>query len=111
MQALEELEHIDDDCDKYGIQFVKIDDYQAVKEYGLDSLPAVVYFEKGIPNVYDGNVEEENDILEWLVEQLEKDEIEDVTDEMLDKLISESKFLAVLFCECYSLFMVCYTRY
>ncbi|XP_050304233.1 uncharacterized protein LOC126741733 isoform X1 [Anthonomus grandis grandis] len=97
MQALEELEHIDDDCDKYGIQFVKIDDPAAADEYGLDSLPSVVYFEKGIPNVYDGDLEEEDDFLQWLVDQLEKDEIEDVTDEMLDKLIAEGKNLAVLF--------------
>ncbi|XP_975074.1 uncharacterized protein hlk isoform X6 [Tribolium castaneum] len=97
MSALEELEHIDDDCDKYGIQFVKIDDGAAADEYGLDALPAVVYFEKGIPNVYDGSLEEEEEFLEWLVQQLEKDEIEDVTDEMLDKLINEGKNLAVLF--------------
>lgn len=31
--------------------------------------------------------------------QLEKDEIEDVTDEMLDRLIKEGKTLAVLFCK------------
>lgn len=37
MQALEELEHIDDDCDKYGIQFVKIDDPAAADEYGTFS--------------------------------------------------------------------------
>lgn len=98
MSALEELEHIDDDCDKYGIQFVKIDDAAAADEYGLDSLPAVVYFEKGIPNVYDGDLAQEDEFLEWLVQQLEKDEIEDVTDEMLDKLINEGKNLAVLFC-------------
>ncbi|RZC33857.1 uncharacterized protein BDFB_002087 [Asbolus verrucosus] len=97
MSALEELEHIDDDCDKYGIQFVKIDDAAAAEEYGLDTLPAVVYFEKGIPNVYDGELEEEEEFLDWLVQQLEKDEIEDVTDEMLDKLINEGKNLAVLF--------------
>lgn len=98
MQALEELEHIDDDCDKYGIQFVKIDDSSAANEYGLDALPSIVYFEKGLPNVYDGDLEAEEDILVWLVEQLEKDEIEDVTDEMLDKLIKETRNLAVLFC-------------
>lgn len=99
MQVLEELENIDDDCDKHGIQFVKIDDRAAIKEFGIDSLPAVVYFEKGIPNVYDGDLEEEEEILEWLVQQLEKDEIEDVTDEMLDKLIHEGKNVAVLFCK------------
>lgn len=37
MQALEELEHIDDDCDKYGIQFVKIDDPAAADEYGSNN--------------------------------------------------------------------------
>lgn len=99
MAALEELEKIDDDCDKHGIQFVKIDDPEAAEEFGIENLPAVVYFEKGIPNVYDGDLEKEEDFLEWLVEQLEKDEIEDVTDEMLDKLINEGKNIAVLFCK------------
>ncbi|XP_043680384.1 uncharacterized protein LOC122634920 isoform X3 [Vespula pensylvanica] len=97
MQVLNELEKIDDDLDKHGIQFVKIDDEKAAKEFGLDSVPAIVYFEKQIPNVYDGDVENEDEILEWLLSQLEKDEIEDVTDEMLDRLIKDGKTLAVLF--------------
>ncbi|KAF5299208.1 hypothetical protein FQA39_LY02381 [Lamprigera yunnana] len=94
---LDDLETIDDDCDKYGMQFVKIDDAEAAQEFGLDSLPTIVYFEKGLPNVYDGDLQKEELLLEWLVHQLEKDEIEDVTDEMLDKLIKDSKALAVLF--------------
>lgn len=32
-QVIEELEKIDDDCDKHGIQFVKIDDKSAAKEH------------------------------------------------------------------------------
>lgn len=32
------MEKIDDDCDKYGIQFVKIDDAKANKEYGIDKV-------------------------------------------------------------------------
>lgn len=54
MQVLNELEKIDDDCDKHGIQFVKIDDEKAAEEFGIDDLPTIVYFEKQIPNVYDG---------------------------------------------------------
>lgn len=54
LQALGELEKIDDDCDKHGIQFVKIDDEEAAKAFGIDDVPALVYFEKQIPNVYDG---------------------------------------------------------
>lgn len=38
-------------------------------------------------------------MLEWLSHQVESDEIEDVTDEMLDMLISKMPSLAVLFCE------------
>ncbi|CAK9820795.1 Protein disulfide-isomerase A5 [Anthophora plagiata] len=97
MQVLTELEKIDDDCDKHGIQFVKIDDEKAAKDFGIDSVPAIVYFEKQIPNLYDGDVENEDEILEWLLSQLEKDEIEDITDEMLDRLIKDGKTLAVLF--------------
>lgn len=44
-------------------------------------------------------MEDEDEILEWLVSQLEKDEIEDITDEMLDKLIKDGKTMAVLFCK------------
>lgn len=54
MQVLEELETIDDDCDKHGIQFVKIDDADVAKEFGIDEIPSIVYFEKQIPNLYDG---------------------------------------------------------
>ncbi|XP_072939363.1 uncharacterized protein hlk isoform X2 [Epargyreus clarus] len=97
MTVLGELEKIDDDCDRHGIQFVKIDDKKAAKEFGIDDVPSIVYFEKQIPNVYDGDLENEEEILEWLVDQLEKDEIEDVTDEMLDKLIKDGKTVAVLF--------------
>ncbi|XP_052740631.1 uncharacterized protein LOC112055044 isoform X5 [Bicyclus anynana] len=97
MTVLGELEKIDDDCDRHGIQFVKIDDKKAAKEFGIDDVPSIVYFEKQIPNVYDGDLENEEEILEWLVGQLEKDEIEDVTDEMLDRLIKDGKTVAVLF--------------
>ncbi|XP_055620756.1 uncharacterized protein LOC129765014 isoform X10 [Toxorhynchites rutilus septentrionalis] len=95
--VLHELENIDDDCAKHGIQFVRIDDPKVSKEYGIDDIPAIVYFEKEIPNVYDDDLSDEEEILQWLLSQLEKDEIEDVTDEMLDKLIKEGKSVAVLF--------------
>ncbi|XP_016958203.1 uncharacterized protein LOC108030081 isoform X2 [Drosophila biarmipes] len=97
MTVLEELEQIDDDCDKHGIQFVKIDDAKAAADYGIDSIPAIVYFEKEIPNVYDGDLMDEEQILKWLLGQLERDEIEDVTDEMLDTMIKEGRVIAVLF--------------
>lgn len=59
----------------------------------------IVYYEKQVPNLYDGDLEDEDEILKWLLSQLENDEIEDVTDEMLDKLIKEGNEMLVLFCK------------
>jgi hypothetical protein len=44
-------------------------------------------------------------VLAWLTHQVESDEIEDVTDEMLDMLIEKSPSLAAFFCKYYSLLM------
>ena len=52
---LSELEHIDDDCDQKGIAFIKINNAAEAKEYGIDKLPALIYFENKIPAIYGGN--------------------------------------------------------
>jgi len=54
-KVLLELENIDDECDANGIAFVKIDNDEEAKEYGIDNIPTLVYFEKKIPHVYEGN--------------------------------------------------------
>ena len=46
-----------------------------------------------------GSLLAEEEVLEWLIEQVETEEIEEVTDEMLEKLIERSENLAVLFCK------------
>ncbi|XP_021959977.1 uncharacterized protein LOC110855885 isoform X3 [Folsomia candida] len=95
--ALKDLELIDDDCSRQGIEFVKTDDKKAAKEFGVENLPALVYFEQQIPNVYDGDLRDEDEVLKWLLHQKDSDEIEDVTSEMLSRLIKEKKHLVVLF--------------
>ena len=50
-------------------------------------------------SLFTGDLTDEDEVLAWLIHQLESDEIEDVTDEMLDKLIKEESHVAVLFCE------------
>ena len=62
-RILEELESIDDDCDRYGISFVKIDDDRIAAEYGIDTLPALVYFENKMPNFFQGILERQFYIL------------------------------------------------
>lgn len=53
-EILEELETIDDDTDKHGIQFVKSKDAKLAAEIGIFSFPALVYYETGVPIMYDG---------------------------------------------------------
>ena len=47
------MESIDDDAEALDIFMVKLDSPEHAKKYGLYALPAVVYFEEGVPNVYD----------------------------------------------------------
>lgn len=101
---LEELENIDDECDALGITFVKIDNADEAKEYGIDDVPTLLYFEKGIPTVYEGRLEDEEALLKWLEQQTTSDEIEDITDEMLDLILEKMPYVAVLFCKQRSLF-------
>lgn len=55
-QILEELETIDDDTDKHGIQFVKSNDVKLAHEIGIFAFPALVYYETGVPIMYDGEL-------------------------------------------------------
>lgn len=54
--VLEELETIDDDTDKYEIQFVKSKDSKLASDIGIFSFPALVYYETGVPIMYDGKL-------------------------------------------------------
>lgn len=94
---LKELENIDDECDEKGIAFVKIDDDELAQTYGLhDELPALVYFENRIPSVYQGDLKNEEQVLDWLIKQQSSDEIEEVSHELLNVLIQKHNQLAAL---------------
>ena len=57
-KVLTEIENIDDDADKAGIKFVKLDDKTIAKEYGVFALPAILFFRLGSkdPVIFAGNV-------------------------------------------------------
>lgn len=92
-----ELEHIDDDTDKYGIHFVKCHDEDYAKDLMIAELPALVYFEEGSPSIYDGDLLIEEEVLAWLIRQQTEDTIENVNRDILFNLISEKEYVAVLF--------------
>ncbi len=106
---------------------VKISDSEAAVKYNIINTPALVYFRKRIPLIYDGeygqvilktfysdmifyakickstgDLFDEDKILSWLTSQdvFEiKNEIEEVNRKMLSKLLDENEFLAVYFCK------------
>ncbi len=71
VNVLNSLESIDDDCDRHGIALVKMDDRAMAERMGIDAdLPALVYYERRIPNVYRGNLANEDEVLGWLIHQV-----------------------------------------
>lgn len=61
-RVLTEIEHIDDEADGAGINFVKIDDKKMAKEFGVFALPAILFFRQNSkePVIYAGEW-----VLEW----------------------------------------------
>ena len=94
---LAELENIDGECKKYDVDFVKIENNEEAADYGVELLPALIYFESRIPSLYDGDLMDEEAVLEWLVLQKTSDTIEQVTDKILERLIEDEDYLAVFF--------------
>ena len=52
--VLNHLEQIDTDADKSGIALVKVSDKPLALEFGLESLPALLYYRNKVPLLYDG---------------------------------------------------------
>lgn len=96
---LDELENIDDDCDRHGITFVKTQDFSIAELYGISEYPVLVYFEENVPNVYEGSLKEEEEVLQWLIQQKTEDRIELITRVMLETMVEETQYLAVYFCK------------
>lgn len=97
IRILNELENIDDELEKEGIVIVRIDNDAEAKEYGIDHLPTLVYFEDKIPAIYEGDLLNEDEVLEWLIEQKNSATIEEVTDEILTNLIEDHEYVVVYF--------------
>ena len=101
-QILEGLEEVDDECDVFGIHMVKIQDPQLAKRYSIKTFPALVYFRNGNPLIFEGDLQNEQSVLEWLIDDDNRelaDEIEEVNDRMLERLMEESPLLCVFFCK------------
>ena len=94
---LDDLEHIDDELEEKGIEFIKCSDKGVEEEYGFSYVPILIYFQDQIPNAYEDDMGEENEILKWLFETMAKSDIEEVTGPVLDVLVERLDNLAVIF--------------
>lgn len=97
IRILNELENIDDELEKEGIVIIRMDNDAEAKEYGIDHLPTLIYFENKIPAIYEGDLLNEDEVLEWLIEQKNTATIEEVTDEILVDLIEEHEYVVAFF--------------
>lgn len=80
---------------------VKIQDPQLAKRYSIKTFPALVYFRNGNPLLFEGDMQNEQSVLEWLIDDDNRelaDEIEEVNERMLERLLDESSLLVVFFC-------------
>lgn len=121
IRILRHIELIDDEAGEYGIRIVKSNDDLMAKKFGYRSRPGITYFRKGFGNYsnafklriqlfintgkpinYDGDMDDEEEILDWLTnpENMEMtDSIERANRKMFEKIRKASDYLAVFFCE------------
>lgn len=67
----------------------------------------------GNPLLYEGDLQNEESVLEWLIDDENRelaDEIEEVNDRMLDRLMEESHLLVVFFCKSFWIWFNGYFR-
>merc|ERR1719273_2353570 len=61
-EAIEGLEKIDDETDALDITMVKVNDARYAKKYGVNKMPALVYFRRKFPSIYRDNLFDEDTI-------------------------------------------------
>ena len=72
-EILTGLETIDDGLDAEEVEFVRCSDDDIIDEFGLSMMPSLVYFEAGIPTVYDsGDLKNHDAILGWITTELRR---------------------------------------
>ena len=56
-----------------------------------------MYFENGVPELFEGDIRNDNQIIKWMLDELKQEEIKHVTVPMLNRLIARGHNLAVVF--------------
>ena len=64
-----------------------------------EQIPSLVFFNDGMPNLFDGDISAEEEVLDWLMEHKMESHIDLVTRPMLEEMIEEIQYLGVFFCK------------
>jgi hypothetical protein len=64
---LDGLENIDDELDTFELPFVKISSRSIAADFGFEELPALAFFQKGVPALCDVDIMEEGRVLKWIL--------------------------------------------
>ena len=100
LDILAQLETVDDECKENDINVVKTSDQDLWQSLGIEDSPVMVYYENDVPFIYPhqgSGLADEVQVLRWLVAQRNSAAIEEVTDAMLDGIIEDHEYVAVLF--------------
>merc|ERR1712029_1315982 len=65
--------------------------------YNIDEFPTLMFFKNQIPSVFDEDMENPQEVLTWLSDLLTGADIEQITNDILDKFIATKSYLAVVF--------------
>ena len=70
-----------------------------VDQYFNTEQQTKLIFQEGVPNLYEGDLTVEEEVLDWLTEMKVESHIELITRPMLETMVEETQYLAVFFCE------------
>lgn len=51
---------------------VKISDSGAIEAFGIEEMPCLVYFENGVPEIFSGDLLNDNAIMKWMMSELKQ---------------------------------------
>ncbi len=93
------MEDLSEEARLHDIVMVLVSDPELVDKQDVpEQSPILVYYENNIPFLYRGKLEGDlRHVLNWLIEQRNMASIEEISDGMLDEIIEENEFVAVLF--------------
>ena len=63
LDVLQGLENIDDDAQRQNIALVKTVDAEFAESIGISEFPALVFYKDGTPNLFDGDITAEEEVL------------------------------------------------